>query len=249
MSFEMKAGDDFDPADYPQYSNCNTNWYSPLAVPVPGTYGGFGLWDIELMKSETNMNVWSWTMTTKVTKECKPWSTIQGCYDLDAPLKFGRAVSLIVAVSACLIFVMSLVASCVVLPKMLWRIAGGIEIALGFVAPLVFVGIATEICKESGVECTPDTAVFMTIPAFLFFVVAGVSMMFMKERRLAEVDADMPSQKDSPSPPPVAPVEVYAATDVPSQKDSPFHHNDAGPEYKDQMRMAPVEVEAMAMEY
>jgi hypothetical protein len=109
----------------------------------------------------------------------------------------------IVTILAILIAVLILIGSCVVLPKSLWKIAGGFEIGLGVATPLLFVALATEFCRESDISCKPDSAIYMAIPSLLCFAVTGLSLWFLKERTLTDV---VPHDRMEAPPPATAPV-------------------------------------------
>jgi hypothetical protein len=65
--------------------------------------------------------------------------------------------------------------------------------------------MATEFCRESDISCKPDTAIYMAIPSLLCFAVTGLSLLFLKERALVDVN-DVPQEKREAPPPATAPV-------------------------------------------
>ena len=218
-SFEVEAGPNFDRDNYAEYSGCQSDWSSPLILGK-GNSGGFGLWNVELLRADTRIE-FPFIPTTTVTRECRPWSDIDGCYDVDAPLRTGQAIGVIVTVFASLIIVLTMVALCVVLPKWLWHTAGGIEIALAVITPFLFLGLATEFCDEADLDCTPSSAVYMSVPATVFLAVAGVSMLFVRERRprgsTKNVDARTHETSTVP-PPPVNPVTLPYVEAIPMEQ-------------------------------
>jgi len=192
-AFEMKQDKEYRDYEYPEYSDCGSDlkWVPPIPIT---DRSHFGFWSLELMKYEGVLLNPDFSVDISITKECKPWDEIEACYDIDAPLKAGRAIGIIGTVLAAMTFLFISSASFVNYPKILLPVAGAITIFVAIVAPVLFVGLATEFCSLVGFSCKPDTAAYMAIPSSVCLMIAGLSMFFIKKRVLMD---DLPQQAES----------------------------------------------------
>ena len=113
--------------------------------------------------------------------------------DIDGPIKFTRAVTMMVSLLSLIHMIAFLVMSCCKFPKpIIWGLTiSAFVFALMSILTMAMFG--TDICSEDGLECEIGGTGIVAIVAFIIWIGAGVSMIFLKPKDGDEAAAPAPT--------------------------------------------------------